>query len=67
MNDHRIEIGDTVCVNFMTAQYTLSSKAKVLFVPCSSGDCWGFEDLETHTIHYVSEGCTVTKIQSAQK
>ena len=59
MND--IQENDIVNINFNNAQYTLCSKAKVLHVPCATGDSWQFEDIETKKIHYVSEGCTITK------
>ena len=55
-----IKIGDTVCVNFHAAKYTLCSEAEVLHMPCAPGDSWGFRDLHSDEIHYVSEGCTVT-------
>ena len=57
---NKIEIGDTVCVNFHAARYTLCNKAEVIGIPCATGDSWRFRDLETGEIHYVSEGITVT-------
>ena len=57
-----IEIEDVVAVNFNGAQYTLCSKAEVLHKPQATGDSWVFKDCDTGTIHYVSEGCTVTKL-----
>ena len=59
-----IKIGDTVCVNFHAAKYTLCSEAEVLYIPLSQGDAWHFRDLHSGEIHYVSEGCTVTLIQN---
>ena len=59
-----IERGNIVEVNFNNAQYTLCSAAEVLHVPCATGDSWHFRDIKTNTIHYVSEGCTVTFMQS---
>ena len=61
---NEIEIGDTVCVNFHVARYTLCNKAEVLYVPQSSGDAWHFRDIETKELHEVSEGCTITLIKS---
>jgi hypothetical protein len=58
----RIKVGDLVCVNFNNAQYTLCSKANVLAVPCATGDSWVFEDCKNGKVHYVSEGCTITKL-----
>jgi len=58
---YMINIGDTVSVHFNNAQFTLSRKAKVVFMANETGDFWGFEDLENGMIHYVSEPCTITK------
>jgi hypothetical protein len=60
-----IEIGDIVCVNFNNVQYTLCSRAIVKYVPLSPGDSWVFENESTGEIHYVSEGCTVTKLNDS--
>lgn len=57
----RINVGDEVKVNFNNAQYTLSNRARVECMPCATGDSWVFTDLDTGEIHYVSEGCTITK------
>lgn len=57
----RIEVGDTVSVNFNNAQTTLCSNAVVVYVPLSSGDSWIFQDKDNSQLHYVSEGCTITK------
>lgn len=65
MNDKKIEINDCVSVSFNNIQLTLCRKAKVLNVPCSTGESWQFEDFDDHKIYYVSEGCTVTLIQKA--
>jgi hypothetical protein len=62
MTRDKTKVGDTVCVNFNNVQHTLSSAATVLHVPCNTGDSWQFRDIGAWTIHYVSEGCTVTKI-----
>jgi hypothetical protein len=62
MNDEkRIKVDDIVTVSFNGSQTTLCHFAKVLYLPCAPGDSWVFEDVETHDIHYVSEGCTITK------
>ena len=57
----RIDVGDEVRVNFNTAQVTLCRRACVEYVPGASGDSWVFTDLDTDEVHYVSEGCTITK------
>lgn len=59
-----IQKGDIVSVNFNGAQYTLASKAKVLAIPRGSGDSWRLQDLDTGALHYVSEGCTITLVES---
>ncbi len=56
-----IKEGDKVIVNFNGAQITLCHEAEVLYVPCATGDSWHFRDLKTGELHYVSEGCTITK------
>jgi len=63
MSKHQIQIGDLVCVNFNNAQYTLASEARVLYVPCATGDSWQFQDINSEEIHYVSEGCTISLIE----
>ena len=59
--DNEIKIGDIVRVDFNGAQLTLCFKAEVLYKPCATGDSWHFKDVETGTLHYVSEGCTISK------
>jgi hypothetical protein len=59
--EEKIEIGDVVSVNFNNAQTTLSFNATVLAIPCATGDSWVFRDDATRYIHYVSEGCTISK------
>ena len=63
MNPRLIEIGDTVRVDFNTAQLTHAHRAKVLGIPCATGDSWIFENLDTGTISYVSEGCTISLLE----
>jgi len=62
----RIKKGDFVSVNFNNVMFTLTKRAKVLYVPCQPGDSWIFEDSHTGDIHYVSEGCTVTITQEGE-
>ena len=61
-NDWQIKTGDLVRVDFNNSQFTLCSKATVLAVPCATGDSWVFEDWNNGKVHYVSEGCTITKL-----
>lgn len=60
MDGNRIDVGDRVTVRFISAQVTLCVDAEVLYVPCATGDSWHFLD-SFGQIHYVSEGCTITK------
>lgn len=53
--------GDIVAVNFNNAQITLCYEAELISCPCATGDSWIFKDLRTGFLHYVSEGCTVSK------
>jgi hypothetical protein len=55
-----IKEGDEVMVNFNNAQYTLCEKGIVMYVPYATGDSWIIKD-ELGQIHYISEGCTITK------
>jgi len=61
-----IEVDDIVMVSFNNSQFTLCKEAKVLGIPCATGDSWKFLDLDTLQVHYVSEGCTITLIEKAQ-
>jgi hypothetical protein len=61
-----IEVGDIVRVDFNGAQFTLSHKAVVIHVPCELGDSWVFEDLQSNKKHYVSEGCTITILETKE-
>lgn len=61
MNEEdKIKVGDTVAVNFHCSQSTLSHAAEVLHVPSATGESWVFKD-QRGAIHYVSEGCTISK------
>lgn len=59
--EERINEGDTVKVDINSAHLTLCHRARVEYIPVASGDSWIFKDLDTGAIHYVSEGCTITK------
>ncbi len=65
MNRNRIKEGDTVTVNFNGSQVTLCRSAKILNIPNATGDSWVVEDSDTGYIHYISEGCTISKSISA--
>ena len=60
--NNEINEKDIVIVNFNNCRHTLVSRGEVLHVPCATGDSWHIRDLENGTIHYISEGCTVSKI-----
>lgn len=64
LTDQRINTSDIVHVDFNNAQVTLCSRAEVLYMPGATGDSWHFRDCKTGEIHYVSEGCTITKLKS---
>jgi len=57
-----IKVGDEVRVTFNNSQYTLCRKGVIEYIPCATGDSWVIRD-EYGNIHYISEGCTITKIQ----
>lgn len=59
---NQIEVGDTVTVNFNGSMMTLCLSAVVDHVPVATGDSWIFTESSTGKVHYVSEGCTVTKV-----
>jgi len=57
--DYLIKAGDKVTVRFNANQFTLC-KGTVKYVPCSTGDSWIIE-ADNGKVHYISEGCTITK------
>ena len=61
--EERIDVGDVVKAQIFSAQVTIVNNAEVCHVPCASGDSWVFKDAQTGSIHYVSEGCTVSLIK----
>lgn len=58
---YSLKPGDIVAVNFNNAQITLCHEAELILSPCATGDSWIFKDVRTGFLHYVSEGCTVSK------
>ncbi len=58
---------DIVSVHFHNAKLTLVGRAEVLYLPQMPGDSWIFKDLDYNLIHYVSEGCTVTKAEQNEQ
>jgi hypothetical protein len=61
MSKYAIKSGDIVTVNFYNSQCTLGRELVVMHIPNVPGDWWIFKDNEIDKLHYVSEGCTVTK------
>jgi hypothetical protein len=57
-----IKAGDKVSVEFNNSMVTLCKAAEVVYVPVSEGDSWIFKDCLNNKTHYVSEGCTVTRL-----
>lgn len=62
-----IEMGDIVTVNFYGSSIKLCHKAQVVKKPRATGDSWVFLDIETKELHYISEGCTVTKLPGGKQ
>lgn len=62
-----INAGDRVQVNFNQSQCSLTEwgPCTVEYVPCQPGDSWIFKDNKDR-IFYVSEGCTIMIIPTAQ-
>ena len=62
-NEDIIKAGDSVRVNFHNQQFTLISQGKVLGTPSDAGpnNRWVIKDELDSKVHYISEGCTVTK------
>lgn len=63
MSDWEIKKGDRVAVHFNGAPLTLSHDAIVRRIPQATGDSWVFECQVTGRVHWVSEGCTITKLE----
>ena len=55
-----INPGDTVTVNMHGIGMTLVHDGIVRWIPCATGDSWIIEAPDG-SVHYISEGCTVTK------
>jgi len=64
MGKLKIEEGDVVWVTQMGQP--LCMKARVVWIPCATGDSWIFQDLITERVIYVSDGCTVGLIQEGE-
>lgn len=54
-----INDGDQVVVNFNNAKLTLCH-GTVIHIPVATGDSWIIRE-DDGTLHYISEGCTITK------
>jgi len=62
-NENGIEVGDIIRVDFNGSQYTLTSKAEVIYCPGYQGDSWILKDLnDNNRIIYLSEPCTISKL-----
>jgi len=58
-----IHIGDLVRVDFNASKIILTSKAEVLYYPCSPHDTWILKDLDNdNKIIYLNERCTITRL-----
>jgi len=62
-NQWEINPGDHVAVSFNGGgtEIVLCRNAEVMNKPQATGDSWIFKDTTTGYVHYVSEGCTVSK------
>jgi hypothetical protein len=59
-----IQRGDLVRVDFHASKYTLTSKAEVIYCPCSDGDHFILKDLDNDDkIIYLNERCTITRLK----
>ncbi len=63
MAKYEIEVGDFVDVIFNCSKVKLGGSMEVIYKPQATGDSWIFKD-DANNIHYVSEGCTITKYLS---
>jgi len=54
-----INVDDKVVVLISSTQSVISKSATVINVPHATGEGWIFRDNNTHSIFYVSEGCTI--------
>lgn len=62
--NHSIDVGDLVAVSIHAGDVVISPSAIVEYMPVATGDSWIFRDTKTNQIHYISEGCTVSKLDS---
>jgi len=60
----KISEGDRVAVSFNCSQTTLIHDATVIYAPAGIGDSWVLKDNRTGWLHYVSEPCTLSKLDS---
>jgi hypothetical protein len=60
MNNERIEIDDIVTVGFYDGGQII--KAKVLYVPCATGDSWIMKDAKER-IYYVQQFETMLLVE----
>jgi hypothetical protein len=61
MSDNSIQVGDKVFVNFHNCEFTLCADGEVVHIPNATGDSWVIKDSKKGFLHYISEGCTITK------
>ena len=64
-----IQVGDIVRVDFNNAKTTLCFNATVLGYPYGVGDSWAFksnEEANKGTVFFVSEGCTITRLEKGE-
>ena len=59
--DRKLREGDHVSVHMHASQITLIKNAMILYVPCATGDSWGFADLDTCSDVWTTEPITIVK------
>ena len=61
MSPNHIDIGDIVSLHIHGSQVTICREGEVLHIPQATGDSWIVKDIFNNELHYVSEGCTITR------
>jgi len=64
MEKKEIVVGDIVRVNFNNLQFTFIDRGEVRNIPSAIGESWIIYDIDDGRVHYISEGCTITKLEN---
>lgn len=57
--------GKVVAVHIYGGGVTLCHRAIVVYQPTATMDSWEFRDVDTGTVYYISEGCTIELLEPA--